>query len=115
MMMTRCILTAAACGCLAAAAAPEPAAADDDRAALELGRKVLAVRRAIEHPQAPGALEAVKALGLDSRHYVMVRGWLRQQLSGDTSIRDASGEKTPRAIVDRIAFLEKAIRAIDLE
>ena len=85
------------------------------RKALELGRKVLAVRQAIANPQTPGAMEAVTALGLDSRHYVMVRGWLTQQLAGDQSILDASKENTPKAVKDRIAFLHKAIRAIDLE
>jgi hypothetical protein len=94
-----------------AAAAPPK----EDPAALELGRKVLAVQRALEQPQAPESLEAVKALGLDSRYHVMVRGWLSQQLRNDQSIRDASKERTPQKIRDRIAFVEKAIRAIDLE
>jgi len=85
------------------------------REALELGRKVLAVRQAIANPQTPGAMESVTALGLDSRYYAMVRGWLTQQLAGDQSILDASGENTPKAVKDRIAFLHKAIRAIDLE
>ena len=104
----------------AAAADGKPGAAaaasgEEDEAALALGRSVLAVRLAIENPQTPGALDAVRALGTDSRHYVMVRGWLSEQLRADRSIRDASREKTPRNIMDRIAFLEKAIRAIDLE
>jgi len=85
------------------------------REAMELGRKVIAVRQAIANPQTPGAMEAVTALGHDSRYYVMVRGWLTQQLAGDQSILDASGENTPKAVKDRIAFLHKAIRAIDLE
>jgi hypothetical protein len=89
--------------------------ATEDQEALELGRKVLAVQRALEHPQEAGSLDAVKALGLDSRYYVMVRGWLSEKLRGDQSIRDTSKEKTPQKIKDRIAFLEKAIRAIDLE
>jgi hypothetical protein len=88
---------------------------NEDREALELGRKVLAVQRALEHPQEAESLEAVKALGLDSRYHVMVRGWLSEKLRGDQSIRDASKERTPQKIKDRIAFLEKAIRAIDLE
>ena len=42
-------------------------------------------------------------------------GWLSQQLRGDLSIRDASAERTPDLIEERIEFLERAIRAIDLE
>lgn len=87
----------------------------EDQTALDLGRKVIAVRKAIEQPQAPGSLQAVKDLGLNSRSYVMVRGWLSQQLQADASIRDASKGNPPQKIKDRIAFLEKAIRAIDLE
>jgi hypothetical protein len=45
----------------------------------------------------------------------MVRGWLTQQLVGDQSIADASGDTTPPAVSARIAFLKKAIRAIGLE
>lgn len=88
---------------------------EEDQTALEVGRRVLAVQRAIEHPRAPGSLEAVKALGLDARYYVMVRGWLSEQLRVDSSIRDASKDNTPQKIKDRIVFLEKAIRTIDLE
>ena len=98
------------------AAKPDAASpAKDDQAALELGHKVLAIQNALEHPQEAESLEAVKALGTDSRYYVMVRGWLNEQLRADQSIRDASKDRTPQKIKDRIAFVEKAIRAIDLE
>ena len=40
-----------------------------------LGRKALAVRKAIQDPKAAGGMEAVTDLGRDQRHYVMVRGW----------------------------------------
>lgn len=96
----------------------EPGAAtltEEDRAALEVGRRVLAVQRAIEHSGAPESLDAVKALGLDTRYFVMVRGWLAEQLRADASIRDATKNHAPQRIKDRIAFLEKAMRAIDLE
>lgn len=45
----------------------------------------------------------------------MVRGWLSQLLSADESIASASKDNTPPRITTRIAFLKKAIRAIDLE
>jgi hypothetical protein len=87
-----------------------------DDAALELGRRVLAVQRAIANPRAPDAMDAIVDLGTDSRYYVMVRGWLAMQLQGDTSILSAAGDRGGRPEIEaRVAFLEAAIRAIDLE
>jgi len=91
----------------------DPSRADEH--ALWLGQRVLAIAAAMRNPDAPGAMEAVLELGLDSRYYVMVRGWLAEQLRGDMSILQArNGDVSPQ-IAARIAFLEKAIRAIDLE
>ena len=88
----------------------------EDQAALEIGRKVIAVRKAIQNPQSAMSMPAVKDLGRDQRYYVMVRGWLVQQLQGDLSIRESRGkQQTPDAVEQRIGFLKKAIRAIDLE
>lgn len=87
----------------------------EHQAALELGRRVQAVREAIQHPDAPGALEAITDLGHDQRYYVMVRGWLAWQRQGDMSIVDASRGEVPEHIRTRIRFLDRAIRAIDLE
>jgi hypothetical protein len=87
----------------------------EDQAALELGREVLAIRHAIQNPKAPNAMKAVTDLGLDQRYYIMVRGWLSYQLRGDTSIHDNAKERTPNDVKERITFLKKAIRAIDLE
>lgn len=86
-----------------------------DQEALELGRMVTAARLAIANPSKQGSLAAVKKLGADTRYYVLVRGWLRQQHEADCSIRQANGKDTPQAILDRIGFLEKCLRAIDLE
>ena len=83
--------------------------------ALELGRKVLAVKAAIQNPDDPNSLEAIRDLGLDSRYYVMVRGWLSMELEGARSIMEASGENPNPEIKKRADFLNKAIRAIDLE
>jgi len=87
----------------------------EDQVALELGRKVSAVAEALKDPGKPGAMQAIVELGLDQRYYGLVRGWLSQQLRGDLSIRDASGERTPDLVGKRIEFLEKTIRTIDLE
>jgi len=87
----------------------------DDPAALELGRRVEAVRKAIQHPEAPDALQAITDLGHDQGYYVMVRGWLAYQRQADKSIVEASRGQAPEHIRTRIRFLDQAIRAIDLE
>ena len=93
----------------------KPPVAADDQLARELGRKVLAIQQVLKNPKAPGAMRAITDLGHDSRHYVMVRGWLVQELAGATSIRDANQGKAGGELDERITFLRKAIRAIDLE
>lgn len=91
----------------------EPTAAD--RQALWLGHRVAAIAAAIRNPEQPDAMNAILELGRDARYYVMVRGWLAMQLHGDRSILAAQdGNENPR-IAARAAFLEAAIRAIDLE
>lgn len=116
MILLRALLTLAATAYVLAGsgvyAAECPEEIDE---ATQLGLQVLALKAAMDNPNAPGAMQAVTNLGLDSRYYVMVRGWLSQQLHGDRSIADASGGKVSPEIVRRIDFLERAIRAIDLE
>ena len=80
-----------------------------------LSQRILAIAAALQRPDMPGAMDSVIALGTDSRYYVLVRGWLTLQLAGDLNIMDArDGDVSPR-LAARIAFLQKAIRAIDLE
>ena len=95
---------------------PTPSHQPDESAeALALGRQILAIHHALDHPELPASLKTITDLGTDSRHYAMVRGWLSQLLSSDESIASASKDNTPPRITARIAFLKKAIRAIDLE
>lgn len=110
-----CTLIGLGFACLGGLALLARAADADDKAALEVGRKVLAVQRALANPKAPDAIKAITALGHDSRHYVMVRGWLVQELAGVKSIAEAQRGKAPAELAGRIAFLQKAVRAIDLE
>jgi hypothetical protein len=88
---------------------------DCDRQVLNLGYRILAVQDAIANPETPGAMQAILELGHDSRYYVMVRGWLELQLRADSSILAASRGDAPPNIVRRVALLQKAIRALDLE
>jgi len=87
----------------------------EERDVMELGYRVEAVREAIQNPEAPRALQAITDLGHDQRYYVMVRGWLAYQRQGDMSIVAASSGQAPEHIRARIRFLDRAIRAIDLE
>ena len=80
-----------------------------------LGKQVAVIAKAIHDPSYPGAMEHIKKLGTDSRYYTMIRGWLSQQLWADESIIAASGFGNKPVIEARIAFIEEAIRAIDLE
>lgn len=112
------ITTALAAVLLVGGCAPDipGAATATDPEALRIGRGVLGIQAAIDDPAAPGSLAAVRELGLDSRYYTLVRGWLGQELAGLRSIADArQPESLPDDLQLRIAFLREAIRAIDLE
>jgi len=82
---------------------------------MDLGYRVAAVREAIQNPGAPGSMQAVTDLGHDQRYYVMVRGWLMYQLRGDMSLLETTHDLNQDALRVRIAFIQQAIRAIDLE
>lgn len=88
---------------------------EQDRTAIELGRKVLAMMETIRNPEAANAMQTVTDLGQDQRYYVMVRGWLQYQLDGDKSILGAAGVQARSDVKKRVRFLENAIRAIDLD
>jgi len=90
---------------------PSPA----DEHGLWLGQRVLAIDAALRNPEAPNAIGTVLELGLDSRYYIMVRGWLVMQLRGDMSISQARDGDVSPEIAARIEFLNQAIRALDLE
>lgn len=83
--------------------------------ALRVGRLVLAIRAVMDNPNLPNAMNTVVELGTDSRYYVVVRGWLNEQLRADQSILDARRDDAPTKISERVLFLKRAIRAIDLE
>lgn len=90
-----------------------------DEEALLLGRQVLAVRQALKNPETPESLEAVTALGQDSRYYVMVRGWVLQHIQMAESYRGTSDYKdSPERRLEvekKISALQNMLRRIDLE
>ena len=88
---------------------------DNDTQALALGRNILAIQQALDNPERVENLEIISELGRDQRYYMLVRGWLQYQLQADRSIFKASQGQTPLKIQQRMDFLQKAIRMIDLE
>lgn len=90
-----------------------------DMHALELGRKVVKVKAALQSPEKQASMDTIRDLGLDSRYYVMVRGWISQHISMTESYRDTSpyreSAKRKKEVDDRIAALRRVLRAIDLE
>lgn len=81
-----------------------------------IGVMVQAVDEAIAAPADPAALQTVVRYGLDSRHYVMIRGWLALELQGVESQLAATRNPEDKArFQSRAAFLRQAIRRIDLE
>ncbi|MGI9309059.1 MAG: hypothetical protein ACR2P6_07345 [Gammaproteobacteria bacterium] len=123
-MFFRTLLFVAALPCLAACAEKPPSSSSGHSVngsaapvseTERLGQAILDIQYALDNPTAPESLDAITRLGHDSRYYVMVRGWLVQELHGLQSIsagKDGSIGAHQRAKLD---FLQQAIRAIDLE
>ena len=86
-----------------------------DAVACELGTAVIEVANAIGDPTKEGAMEAITTLGTDSRYYLMVRGWLVQQIAADRSILATGSGASRDDLETRVAQLQRAVRLIDLE
>ena len=110
--------------CLQSAAEGKPTAgssglSEEDQHALEVGRKVVRLRAALKTPDSPEAVKAVQSLGLDSRYYVMVRGWVVQHIHMAESYRGTTTYNNSAAYREKvdgqIAAYKKLLRRIDLE
>lgn len=83
---------------------------------IRVGQMVEQVSYAIKHPDSESAFETITQAGTDSRHYVMIRGWLMQELSGVQSQLNATRDDTKKAAFQaRVDFLQRVVRRIDLE
>ena len=82
----------------------------------QIGVMVNAIDKAITDAQ-PDSLELIYQYGTDSRYYVMIRGWLIQELTGVQSQLDAHRQQDERRqqLEHKVNFLKQAIRRIDLE
>ncbi|TRX54451.1 hypothetical protein [Thalassomonas sp. M1454] len=85
----------------------------EDIESLKLGKQINEALLAIKHPNDPTSIHKITKLGWDQRYYLMIRGWLVLQLQADQSIYTGMQDQTHLA--DRIEFIKKAIRTIDLE
>lgn len=93
--------------------AAEPKAIAEQR---RIGTMVIEIDAALKKPADKASLETIARHGTDSRHYVMIRGWLNELLKGTESqlraARDPALKQKHQQMAD---FLRKAIRRIDLE
>ncbi|MEZ9819789.1 hypothetical protein AB4238_04050 [Shewanella sp. 10N.286.45.A1] len=82
----------------------------------QIGVMVNAIDKAITDAR-PDSLELIYQYGTDSRYYVMIRGWLIQELTGVQSQLDAHRQQDERRqqLEHKVNFLKQAIRRIDLE
>lgn len=81
-----------------------------------IGEMVQAIDAAIDAPENPDSLATIARYGTDTRYYVMIRGWLVQELRGVESQLEATRDPQLNAkFQQKAAFLRTAIRRIDLE
>jgi hypothetical protein len=81
-----------------------------------IGVMVKKIDSAIQKPEKPESLQTVIMYGTDSRYYVMIRGWLEQELAGVRSqILTSHIEIESSILTQKEIFLTKSIRLIDLE
>ncbi|AQS40344.1 hypothetical protein Sps_05275 [Shewanella psychrophila] len=93
---------------------------DESSQTYQIGVMVEAISTALTKPEDPESLTTISQYGTDSRYYVMIRGWLIQELAGVQSQLDAtkahdSNSENKQKFIDKVTFLQLAIRRIDLE
>jgi len=82
----------------------------------QIGIMVKAISAALKTPKDPKSLSTIIKYGHDSRYYVMIRGWLVQELQGVESQHRATRDPEAREkFSSQLSMLKKAIRRIDLE
>ncbi|GIU23558.1 hypothetical protein L2719_05260 [Shewanella schlegeliana] len=87
-----------------------------------IGVMVKSLDNAIKHPS-NASLATIAEYGTDSRYYVMIRGWLVQELQGvksqlaayNSHVQDKSYDANRARLQQKVDFLQHAIRRIDLE
>jgi hypothetical protein len=80
----------------------------------QIGFMVQSLATAIDTPS-PKSVEIIARYGTDSRYYVMIRGWLVQELIGVESQLAAQGENANPRLENKAKHLKISLRRIDLE
>lgn len=80
----------------------------------QIGAMVQSLAVAIDSPSAK-SVEVIATYGTDSRYYVMIRGWLVQELAGVESQLAAQGAQAEPQLSVKAKHLHTALRRIDLE
>lgn len=81
-----------------------------------IGVMVLEITAALEPPYTDASVDKIAGYGTLTKHYVMIRGWLSEELRGVESQIDATRDPALRSKFQQKAdFLRRAIRRIDLE
>ena len=92
------------------------AAESREQEAIRIGTMVQEIQQAHKKPDEKASLETIVKYGTDTRHYVMIRGWLHELLKGTQSQLEATRDpKLQKKFQQRESFLKQAIRRIDLE
>ena len=82
----------------------------------KIGVMVKAVAKAIKNPEDPKSMQIIADYGIDTRYYTMIRGWLVQELKAAASLLSVNKDKARgKVFQEKVSFLKKAIRRIDLE
>lgn len=81
-----------------------------------IGVMVKSIQAALFEPEKSKSFTVIVAYGHDSRYYVMIRGWVTQELqSTESQLSCITNEETKRKLMIRDEFLKRVIRNIDLE
>jgi len=89
---------------------------DASKQACEIGMMVQALQVAIRTPQEQKSLQIIYDYATDSRYYVMIRGWLFEELVGvESQLHASHNAKEIARLQLKSDSLKRAIRTIDLE
>lgn len=82
----------------------------------QIGVMVKDIQAALMVPYDKQSLQTIAHYGTDSRYYMMIRGWLFQELISAESQLYATKKASEKVrFQKRSNFLKKAIRSVDLE
>jgi hypothetical protein len=113
------ILLVSLCFVFTVSAAPGPLKTVDDYKNSEefkIGVMVKQIQAALEAPERPASLKTIVKYGRDGRYYVMLRGWLAEELRAvESQLPGARDAKRKQRFLAKQKLLKTAIRRIDLE